>query len=245
MRGLLLICILLGAVPGQSQDPRYFPSGVALTCLIAIGCKGQDLEKRFFHEPAGNRVERLRRYSLDEQYRIFRYGMDRLEPPAMGLRGPIAERGAAAVPFLANKLNVDTDDIAVRDIELIFAMMEVTGSYNVKADASLMTVLTSKIAGMKSKAWQDMCLKVLKEIRESKYQSQSGLLLCQILQPDLRSIHSEDPIGFDDGPNVYSHVHNSPLNLREPFGLSASSVAWCFVKGAARGAAGLRSSVAP
>lgn len=141
---------------------------LALTCLIAIGCKGHGLEKRFFDEPAGNRVERLRRYSLDEQYRIFRYGMDRLEPPAMGLRGPIAESGASAVPFLANKLNVDTDDIAVRDIVLIFDMMEVTGSYNVKADASLMTVLTSKVAGMKNKAWQDMCLKVLKEIRESK-----------------------------------------------------------------------------
>jgi hypothetical protein len=68
----------------------------------------------------------------------------------------------AAVPFLANKLNVDTDDIAVRDIVLIFDMMEVTGSYNVKADASLTTVLTSKVAGMKNKAWQDMCLKVLK-----------------------------------------------------------------------------------
>ena len=109
---------------------------LALTCLIAIGCKGQDLEKNFFHEPAGDRVERLRRYSLDDQYRSFRHGMDRLEPPAMGLRGPIAKRGAAAVPFLANKLNVDTGDISVRDIELIFAMMEVTGSYHVKADAA-------------------------------------------------------------------------------------------------------------
>jgi RHS repeat-associated protein len=48
---------------------------------------------------------------------------------------------------------------------------------------------------------------------------------------------SEDPIGFGDGPNVYSYVHNSPLNLRDPFGLSTSSAALCFLKGAANGAA--------
>jgi RHS repeat-associated protein len=49
---------------------------------------------------------------------------------------------------------------------------------------------------------------------------------------------AKDPIGFADGPNVYSYVHNNPLNLRDPFGLSTSSAAWCFLKGAAWGAAG-------
>jgi len=49
---------------------------------------------------------------------------------------------------------------------------------------------------------------------------------------------SEDPFSFVDGPNIYSYVHSSPLNLRDPFGLSASSAAVCFLKGAARGAAG-------
>jgi hypothetical protein len=94
--------------------------------------------------------------------------MDRREPPDMGLSDPIAERGADAVPFLVNKLNVEEGDIAVRDILLIFETMEVTGSYDVKADVSLMNTLTSKVAGMKSQRWQDTCLKQLKEIRESK-----------------------------------------------------------------------------
>jgi hypothetical protein len=97
---------------------RYFL--LALTCLIAAGCNDHKLEKSFFEKPAVDRVQRLRRYSLDEQYRIFRYGMDAREPPAMGLADPIAERGAEAVPFLIKKLNADADDITVRDILLIF-----------------------------------------------------------------------------------------------------------------------------
>ena len=86
----------------------------------------------------------------------------------MELAGPIAERGAEAVPFFVSKLKVDEDDIAVRDILLIFERMEASGSYDVKADASLMTLLTSKVSEMKDKGWQDTCLKKLERIRGSK-----------------------------------------------------------------------------
>lgn len=138
---------------------------LALTCLITLGCKDHGLERKFLDQPPGSRVERLRRYSLAEQYRIFRYGMDTKEPPAMELAGPIAERGSDAVPFLVNKLNADADDIAVRDIVLIFERMEASRSYSVRADASLMSLLTSKVSKMKDNGWQDVCLKGLDRIR--------------------------------------------------------------------------------
>jgi hypothetical protein len=46
--------------------------------------------------------------------------------------------------------------------------MEVSGSYNVKADGSLMRLLTSRASKMRDKGWQDICFKGLGEIRESK-----------------------------------------------------------------------------
>ena len=50
---------------------------------------------------------------------------------------------------------------------------------------------------------------------------------------------SEDPIGFaGGGPNFYGYVGGNPLRYRDPFGLSASSAASCFFKGAAVGAVG-------
>jgi hypothetical protein len=143
------------------------PLTLALACFITLGCRNHHLEKRFFDKPAGDRVERLRQYSLADQYKIFRYGNDAKEPPAMELAGPIAERGAAAVPFLTDRLNASDGDITVRDISLIFETMEASGSYKVSADTRLMGVLASKVSGMKDRDWQATCLKMLQRIKGS------------------------------------------------------------------------------
>jgi hypothetical protein len=138
-----------------------------LACFMALGCREHHLEKDFFDKSPGDRVERLRQYSLDDQYKIFRYGNDHIEPPTMSLAPPTAERGASAVPFLVDQLKATTDDIAVRDIVLIFETMEDSGSYNVKADTALMRVLGSKVSGMKDRDWQAICLKQLQGINET------------------------------------------------------------------------------
>jgi hypothetical protein len=85
----------------------------------------------------------------------------------MELAGPIAERGAAAVPFLTDRLNASDGDITVRDISLIFETMEASGSYKVSADTRLMGVLASKVSGMKDRDWQATCLKMLQRIKGS------------------------------------------------------------------------------
>ena len=57
--------------------------------------------------------------------------------------------------------------------------------------------------------------------------------------PTLGRFISEDPIGFaGHDTNLYRYVFNSPTNLRDPFGLSASSVGRCFLKGFVSGIAG-------
>jgi hypothetical protein len=141
---------------------------LALACLLVLGCENHDLEKNFFKQPLANRVERLRQYSIADQYKIFRYGNDRMEPPLMDLADPIAERGATAVPFLLDQLNSKPDDITLRDILLIFETMANTKSYDVKSDAGLMTTLASRVSGMKDQAWQGNCSKMLQRIKDSR-----------------------------------------------------------------------------
>ena len=140
----------------------------ALTCLLMLGCGSHDLEENFFKQPLANRVERLRKYSLADQYKIFRYGNDTKEPPFMDLANPIAERGATAVPFLLDRLNSKPDDIAVRDILLILETMATSKSYEVKSDTALMATLTSSVSGMKDHGWQDVCSKMLQRIKDAK-----------------------------------------------------------------------------
>jgi hypothetical protein len=143
-----------------------------LISLIAIlslmGCNSDHLQKEFFRQPPETRLARFRQCSLEDQYKIFRYGNDMVEPPVFGLANPIAELGAQVVPFLLGHLKSEGDDASVRDIMLIFSVMAVSKAYDVKADAALMKTLDAAVAGMRDKGWQDTCAAMLKRIKDSK-----------------------------------------------------------------------------
>jgi len=139
----------------------------ACVCLsfMAIGCEHNGMEGRFFDKPAEDRLSRLRQYSLEDQYKIYRYGNDKIEPPFTDLAAPIAERGAAAIPFLLGQLNSTADDLTVRDVLFIFQTMASSKSYDVKADQALMALLTSKVSGMNDTNWRQVCLQMLQRFR--------------------------------------------------------------------------------
>jgi hypothetical protein len=141
---------------------------LALAGLVVAGCEDHDLEQKFFDQPPATRLERMRQFSLADQYKIFRYGNDKREPPAMSLADPIAERGRTVVPFLLDQLHSHPDAITLRDILLIFERMATSKSYDVRSDASLMAALTSRVSRMKDTLWQDNCLKMLQRIKDSK-----------------------------------------------------------------------------
>ena len=139
-------------------------------CLALWGCSNHKFERKVvLGGPAATRLDRVRQYSLEDQYKIFRYGNDIVEPPLLDLAKPIAERGAAAVPFLLKQLNSKSDDevMLTRDILLIFEDMALSKSYDVKADSLVMNTLSAKIATIKDKGWQDTCLKMFKRIEHS------------------------------------------------------------------------------
>lgn len=141
---------------------------VVLLCAVLMTCShGDQLEKDFFKHPRAERVERLRHYSLQDQYRIFRYGNDKIEPPDLELANPIAERGAGAIPFLTEQLKFSTDDLTVVDIMLILRTMVNLKTYDVKRDAALMGILETRISKMKSQDWQAFCREKLENIKNA------------------------------------------------------------------------------
>jgi hypothetical protein len=97
----------------------------------------------------------------------FRYGNDRIEPPQLGLAKPIAERGAAAIPFLTEQLRFSKDDAAVRDIMLVLKTMQYLHTYKVRGDAALMSVLELRISKMKSRDWQAYAREQMENIKNT------------------------------------------------------------------------------
>jgi hypothetical protein len=136
-----------------------------LISLVAVGCAAGRFERHFIYEvPARERVDRMRHYSLEDQYRIFRYGNDRIEPPLMALAEPIAEKGIEAIPFLVGKLAPKADDLTVRDIVLVFHLMSSYKTYNVLSDSNLMALLQQRVSEMKDKEWQGICRRTIKDL---------------------------------------------------------------------------------
>lgn len=110
-------------------------------------------------------MERLRQYSLEDQYKIFRYGNDVIHPPLTELADPIAERGAEAIPFLLRQLEQDDDELTTRDMLLIFRKMTYSKSYDVKSNSALMKLLSSRVEAIKDKRWQAICLEMLNSVK--------------------------------------------------------------------------------
>ncbi len=138
-----------------------------LICGAAVcGCGNYRFERHVvFGGPPASRIDRVRQYSLEDQYRIFRYGNDVVEPPLFGLAEPIAERGATAIPFLQKQLTAKPDDTTVRDLLLIFQEMTSLKSYDVKGDSVLMSTLDTRVAAIKNKEWRSVCSRMLRSIK--------------------------------------------------------------------------------
>ena len=137
-----------------------------LYCITLWGCGNYKFERHVvFDGPAAMRIDRVRQYPLEDQYRIFRYGNDVVEPPILNLAKPIAERGATAVPFLLKQLDAHSDDTTVRDLLAIFQEMELSKSYDVKADSALIDKLDIRVQAIKDNEWRAICSKMLRRIK--------------------------------------------------------------------------------
>lgn len=107
----------------------------------------------------------MSKLSLEDQYKIFQYGNDVVHPPMMELADPFAKQGRTMVPFLLKKLETEDDDIAVRNIVLIFEWMSIYKAYDVKSDQNLMGILSKKVDAMES--WKDDALRMMAEIKSA------------------------------------------------------------------------------
>jgi hypothetical protein len=137
-----------------------------LICMLLVTCNNKDtrLEKKFFSLPPAERTAIMRSSSLEDQYKIFRYGMDKREPPVLSLAEPIAQRGSTAIPFLTEQLKSTNDDAAVRDILWVLKRMADDYTYDLKQNGILVGILQKRISRMKSAWWQSYCRDNLEEI---------------------------------------------------------------------------------
>jgi|SRR5579859_7598402 len=139
-----------------------------LNCLLLVTCNDHQLLDNFFYkQPRETRLERMRNYSLADQYKIYRYGHDKLEPPALQLATPIAEKGSSAIPFLLQQLRSDKDELAVRDILYLLREMMSMNTFDARKDPILMQTLSDRVRELKNQNIQYSSRLFLEEIKNT------------------------------------------------------------------------------
>jgi hypothetical protein len=126
------------------------------------------ISNEFYWMPQAQRDAKFEKYDFDAQYKIYIYGCQVIEPPALGLARPLARRGASIVQPLESKLNRANDDLTIRDIVYLFLQMNNWSTYDVLDDQQLMDDLKLKVSEMKDSAWRIIAEEQLDAIREKK-----------------------------------------------------------------------------
>lgn len=133
-------------------------------CVIVflIGCpspqiKGVDVSaaRMFYRQPTSEQQRTFRQHALEDQLGLFFFGNQVRHPPALYLAQCFALNGAHAVELLRSKLNVDSDDLTVRDIAMLLATIDVMGKYDVARDTQLMAALRSRVTQMHDEGWRN------------------------------------------------------------------------------------------
>lgn len=142
-----------------------------LTCVLLLSCCTFDhprlpegFSKEFFWMPGKQRDAEFKKQDFDTQYRIYIYGSQEIEPPAIDLAWTLAQEGGKIVQPLEAKLETVDDDLTIRDILLVFAAMSQLETYDVAGNKALLEELREKATGIKDPAWAIVAQDDLHEI---------------------------------------------------------------------------------
>jgi hypothetical protein len=116
--------------------------------------------------PKEQRDAEFEKYDFDNQFRIYIYGSQHIEPPMIALAWPLAREGGRIVEPLEEKLETADDDLTVRDIAFVFRVMNDLGTYDVAGDKPLMEKLRIKVSAIKNPSWRLVTEDSLRAIRE-------------------------------------------------------------------------------
>lgn len=111
--------------------------------------------REFYAQPVNERIRTFRQHSLQDQLDLFFFGNQFRHPPAIYLAPCYALNGHPAVQLLRSKLGTQLDDMSVRDVATLLGVIDMMDQYDVAGDKTLVALLSSQIAQMKDKNWQE------------------------------------------------------------------------------------------
>ena len=112
----------------------------------------EGFSNKFFWMPEKQQDAEFLKQDFDTQYKIYIYGSQEIEPPAIGLAWALAREGRKIVQPLEAKVESADDDATIEDILLVFVAMSELETYDVAGNKALMEELRDRGLGIKDPA---------------------------------------------------------------------------------------------
>jgi len=163
---------MITVAPTPAGDPWYGFLAL-MVALISTSCTSSDgvmsdktpvKLRQVFVAPIDQQLETFPSYDFETQYRLYIYGNQKVEPPALYLIRPFAAEGATIVEPLQRRFVMASDEATIRDIVLVFADMKHLGSYDVTGDKALMDMMWQRVGRMKDEFWREFCERELRSL---------------------------------------------------------------------------------
>jgi len=133
--------------------PLLISFALSLLVTTFVPVSAQDQTKQsiaiFFALPLQRQHEEFRTYTLEKQYEIFIYSMQRRHPADLSFAYDIASKGQAAADFLSVKLQGTNDEWTQENIIYVFEVMAKQKYYSVGSDRKLITQVRRAVTSMK------------------------------------------------------------------------------------------------
>lgn len=101
-------------------------------------------------------MERFEEYPLEQQWRIFLYGNQKIHPPTKSLALPIAKKGYMALEYIILQLRESENEPDFRDALVVFERMQQGGYYNVCGDPTAMETIRRNEYKISHLGWREV-----------------------------------------------------------------------------------------
>ena len=136
---------------------------LCLIILLLISCNHESMESEFFDWETFD-YDKLYNYSLEDQFKIFLYGNQKIHPSMTGLAIPIAKRGKPALDYVLNQIRESNNDLDFRDSLEIFRAMEKGGYYSVCSDSPALKEIKANENKIKHLGWREIYHNMLQNL---------------------------------------------------------------------------------
>ena len=141
---------------------------LCITCCVSCYARPFDTKslEKFFERPRLEQLDCFAKLNVEDQFRVYIYGSEVIQPHALYLARTYAEEGEKVVPFLKKKLEHAQKGITVRDIAQVFSEMTQLNFYDASADKELIALLEGQAKALGG-VWVGTTFDIIDRIKES------------------------------------------------------------------------------